>query len=71
MLTILINTDQIIHLKEIRKCNISRIIIAHININSVRNTFEELKTLMSKISILFFISETKLDASFPANQFFI
>ena len=45
--------------------------MGHLNINSIRSTFELLSSLIGgKIGILM-ISETKLDATFPANQFFI
>ena len=48
-----------------------RIILAHLNINSIRNKFDILKNSVSgKIDILV-VSETKLDASFPDTQFFI
>ena len=43
----------------------------HLNINFVRNKFELLSSLIGgKIDILL-ITETKLDATFPTNQFFI
>ena len=45
--------------------------MGHLNINSIRNTFELLSSLIGgKIDILM-ISETKLDATFPTNQLFI
>ena len=56
-------------LNEIRKKNSNRIIMAHLNINSIRNKFEMLKEVVgTKIDILL-ISETKLDDTFPLNQF--
>ena len=56
-------------LNEIRKKNSNRIITAHLNINSIRNKFEMLKEVVgTKIDILL-ISETKLDDTFPLNQF--
>ena len=56
-------------LNEIRKKNLNRIIMAHLNINSIRNKFEMLKEVVgTKIDILL-ISETKLDDTFPLNQF--
>ena len=58
-------------LKEIRKKNPNRIIIAHLNINSTSNKFEMLKEVVGdKIDILL-ISETKLDDTFPLNQFIL
>ena len=54
-----------------RSQNPNRILIAHLNINSLRNKFEILKeTVTNKVDILL-ISETKLDCSFPLNQFHI
>ena len=45
--------------------------MGHLNINSIRNKFELLSSLIGgKIDILM-ISETKLDATFHAKQFFI
>ena len=58
-------------LKELRLINKNRIIIGHLNINSVRNKFEELKLITAKNLDIILISETKLDASFPSKQFLI
>ena len=56
-------------LRVLRSINANRVIIAHININSIRNKFEMLSTLvMGKIDILL-ISEVKIDCSFPDAQF--
>lgn len=56
-------------LNSIRVKNPNRIIIAHLNINSLRNKFEDLKSLVKdKVDILC-ITETKLDKSFPEGQF--
>ena len=46
-------------------------IIAHLNINSIRNKFDPLvKDISGKIDMLM-ISETKIDDSFPKGQFLI
>ena len=60
------------HLKMFsRSQNPNQILIPHLDINSLRNKFEILKeTITSKVDILL-ISETKLDSSFPLNQFHI
>ena len=51
--------------------NPNRILIAHLNINFLRNKFEILmETITNKVDI-FLISETKLDSFFPMNQFHI
>ena len=58
-------------LKAIRKSNLNRIVVARLNINSLRNKFDYLiKQITGNIGILM-ISETKLDSSFPTGQFLI
>ena len=65
------NMKGIESLKAIRKRNLNRIVVAHLNINSLRNKFDYLiEQIMGNIYILV-ISETKLDSSFPAGQFLI
>ena len=54
-------------LNEICKKNPNRIIIAHLNINSVRNKFEMLKEVVGSKTNNLLISETKLDDTFPLN----
>jgi len=51
--------------------NPTRLIFAHLNINSLRNKFEFLKEKISSYLDIFLISETKLDSSFPTSQFCI
>ena len=51
--------------------NPSRILVAYLNINSIRNKLESLAEITGKNNDLVLISETKIDASFPAGQFFI
>ena len=58
-------------LNEVRKLNPNRLIIAHININSIRNKFEMLKATITDKTDILLISDTKLDSSFPVNQFLI
>ena len=51
--------------------NINRLISGQLNIDSMRNKFEQRSTIVnSKIDILM-ISETKLDETFPATQFLL
>ena len=58
-------------LNNIRIKNMDRLIIAHLNINSLRNKFEALNTIIKdKIDILC-ITESKIDTSFPQTQFAI
>ena len=58
-------------LKSVRFLNVNRLIIGQLNINSLRNKFESLKALMMGNIDILVITETKLDYSFPANQFLI
>ena len=52
-----------------RKCNQNKLVIAHININSLRNKFE-LLTEKTKVNVdILLTSETKIDESFPDSQF--
>ena len=49
----------------------NKIIIGHLNINSIRNKFECLKYIIDKNVDILLISETKLDETFPEQQFHI
>ena len=56
-------------LKDIRIANLNRIVISHININSIRNKFELLaEAVMGNVDILM-VTEKKIDKSFPTSQF--
>ena len=61
--------DVLQELKEIRRKNINRIIIAHLNINSLANKFDQLKLIIQDNIDILVIGETKLDDTFPNNQF--
>ena len=52
-------------LNSIRLKNGNRIIIGHLNINSIRNKFETIVNIIEKNIDIFMISETKIDNSFP------
>ena len=56
-------------LKATRIANINRLMIGHININSIRNKFEMLSNSIKGNLDILMISETKLDSTFPSNQF--
>ena len=59
------NMNDIESLKAIRKRNVNRIVVAHLNINSLKNKFDYLiEQITGNIDILM-ISETKLDNSLP------
>ena len=46
-----------------------KLILSHVNINSIRNKFDSLIYMRDKNVDIFLISETKLDDSFPSAQF--
>ena len=55
-----------------RENNSSEALIAHLSINSIQNKFDELKLLNKKLkSHVLVISETKLDNTYPDNQFIL
>ena len=64
-----VNMPAFLQIKQVRDRNKNRIIIGHLNINSVRNEFVELESLTSGNIDIICISETKLDSSFPVMQF--
>ena len=58
-------------LDKIRIKNFDRLIIGNLNINSLSSKFDQLRLLIQgKVDILI-ITETKLDDSFPVDQFII
>ena len=59
-------------LESLRKHANKDILMCHLNINSIQNKFEELAATIKKIGAhIAFISETKIDASYPDAQFSI
>ena len=58
-------------LRTIRKRNIDKIIVAHLNINSFRNKFNSLISQITGSIDILMISETKLDETFLIDQFII
>ena len=54
-----------------RKNNPNNFIVGHLNINTIRNKFSAVKELLSQNLNLLVLSETKIDDSFPNNQFWI
>ena len=58
-------------LKSLRTSNLHCLIIAQININSIRNKFEALVNGITDNVDILMISETKIDDSFPLTQFLI
>ena len=55
-------------LTQIRIKNPKQLINAHLNINSLRNKFDQLKILVQDILM---VTESKLDDTFPDSQFHI
>ena len=56
-------------LKNVRIKNINRLIIGHLNINSIANKFESLKEINQGYIDILVISETKLNESYSNNMF--
>ena len=52
------------HLNELRQKNINKLVICHLNINSLSNKFDQLKLTIKKEVDILVITETKLDFSF-------
>ena len=62
-------TDCFTELKSFRFKNPKNVIMGHLNISSLRNKFESIKPIISPNFYIFLVSETKLNESFPNNQF--
>ena len=58
-------------LKAKRIANISKLMIGHINKNSIRNKFKILSNSVKDNLDILMITEKKLDSTFPSNQFAI
>ena len=56
-------------MNDLRKQNPDRLIISHLNVNSLQNKFEFLVTLVKESIDILMLSETKLDSSFQHVQF--
>ena len=65
------NEDAFTSLKNVRLANKNGLIIGYLNINSIRNKFLSLKTLISDNIDILIIAETKLDSTFTTAQFLI
>ena len=66
-------TDAKIGLQEMKRNSPDRLILDHANINSILNTkkFDALTYIIGNNIDIILISETKIDDTFPAAQFFI
>ena len=58
-------------LYSIQKCNLNKLVVANLNINSLRIKSNNLTRKITSNVEIFMISETKLDNSFPDGQFLI
>ena len=58
-------------LRQLKMNNPSKILIGHLNINSIRNKFEFFANQIKGNLDIALISETKIDESFPINQFLL
>ena len=58
-------------LKSIKVSNVNRLVIGQLNINSLRNKFEALKLIIGQNIDILFITESKLDETFPKAEFHI
>ena len=56
-------------LRHFRLNHPQQIIIGHLNINSIRNKFNLMKTILTRDIDILMITKTKLDDSFPVSQF--
>ena len=65
------NSNPLRKLRDLALKNLGKIIIGHLNINSVRNKINVLKAMTGDNIDILVISETKIDNSFPTNQFSI
>ena len=58
-------------LRILRVKNVNRLIIENLNINSVSNKFDQLKSFVQGKFDILIVTETKLDSIFPTSQFMI
>ena len=58
-------------LNDLRLKNLNRLIIGHLNINSLRDKFEALGQIVKHNLDILILSETKLDHTFPDSQFYM
>ena len=59
----------IVCLRKLKLDNRNKIMIGHLNINSIRQKFVSLNEIINDNIAIMLVSETKLDGTFPAGQF--
>ena len=65
------NTDISQILKGLRLSNPKNVILSYLNVNSIRNKFENLREIITQNVDALVVAKTKIDASFPSAQFFL
>ena len=56
-------------LKKIRINNVNTVVTGHVNIDSIKNKFDMLSSMVKDNIDILTVAETKLDSSFPQAQF--
>ena len=56
-------------IRQLKLSNPHKIVLCHLNINSLRNKVESIADVIQGTSDIFLLSETKIDESFPDKQF--
>ena len=56
-------------LRDTKIKNVNRLVISHLNINSIRNKFEPLKNIIKGNLDILVLTETKIDESFTNQEF--
>ena len=64
-----VNSISVRSIRDVRKRNLKRIILGHLNINSIRNKFDLLVDQIKGNADVMIISKIKLDESFPNGKF--
>ena len=59
------------NLRNMKRKKPKNVFLGHLNINSIKNKFESVWELIKDTFDIFLLSESKLDSSFPDNQFSI
>ena len=58
-------------IKNLRLRNANKVIIGNLNINSLRNKFDQLREIVLKYVDILVITETKIDDTFLTSQFLV
>ena len=62
-------SDTLSILRNLKLKNINRLVLGHLNINSLAGKFDQLKALIKRNIDILVLAETKIDSSFPNAQF--